>query len=309
MSEPRTEHGTRAGDRATAGAISMYLLASASVLFWFGLQDVFGETSYGVRLRAAAMIALSAYLLISAFAVGVVLFKGSVAASAVALTGGTLGALTGAILLVYQLVGGDHTRWIWAWLGMFVGGVLVAVRLLNAGARFPYPKQFAAAVTVTSLLGGANFTYNSLYQPTAQPTQIGLNVNIAEPALNSTGTIASIPVTVSFINSGKVGLHVVTAIFSVVGRRGSIASSEQTPGQMLGAIQNGRPASNAAQLRLVRLYILLRPGGRSCLLCVYRAAAEFMGCARDEDMLLYSRRVAVRCSQNSGMHSLEFPCG
>jgi hypothetical protein len=157
----------------------------ALVLGWFGVHDVTGATSYGVRLRASIMILMALYLVLSALAVGVMLRRQSIAAGSVAITGGVIILLTGTALLLYQLTGGDYTGWLLAWIGMALGGSIIALFLFRAGARLPYPKQFAIAVTVTTLLAIANFTYTSLYQPASQPTQFGLEVNIGDPAVTN----------------------------------------------------------------------------------------------------------------------------
>lgn len=57
---------SRARAYVHASYIAVVLAGSAVILGWFGFQDIFGDTNYGVRLRAAGMIAIGVYLLISA---------------------------------------------------------------------------------------------------------------------------------------------------------------------------------------------------------------------------------------------------
>lgn len=243
MSGGRVGTWVRVRAYAVTAGIALVLVGSALVVGWFGIQDIGGDTSYGVRLWATAMIAISAYLLVSALAAVVVLLRGSAAAGSVTLVGGLVGALTGLALLTYQLINGDPTPWLGVWGLMTAAGVAVAIRLLMAGARMPYPRQFAVAVTATTVLGAASFAYSALYQPSAVPTKFRVEVDIGEPSVSADGTYASIPIWTSFINTGQVGLNVLTATYSVVGREGTVTAQGRTPEQMRIDVRNRGPAA------------------------------------------------------------------
>lgn len=228
------------------------LVGSAIVLGWFGVHDLFGDTGYAVRLRAAIMLAASLYVLFTATAMLSLLLRrvleATEAALAIVITGTIVAAASGSLLLVYQLVSGDYTLWLWVWLAMTVSGCAVAAWLYRNGAHVPYPKQFAAAVTITTFLAGANFAYSTLYQPAAQPVQVSVEVALGEPTFDAARTYASIPVKISFANTGNIGLHVLMSTYSVVGRRGHVAESDREQQQMNMAVQDFRPASKRTVL-------------------------------------------------------------
>jgi hypothetical protein len=240
---------------ATAVLIAIIEASSAVVLAWFGTHDIFDGPTFSVRLQAAMMIA-TAIILVAA-AIGVLFFQGtgSHTAATLVIVGGGATCISGLVLLLYQLLSGDFTPWLWAWLAMTAGGAWVTIRVLRTGERLPYPKQFAFAVTITAILAAANFAYSSLYQPSMQPDQFALEVNFGKPAFNPKRTSASIPITITFNNTGKVGLYVFMATYSVVGRRGSVTMRDQTKPQQNLAVQNRQPASRHT---LIRGYNLLQ---------------------------------------------------
>lgn len=220
------------------------------VLGWFGINDLFGDTSYDVRLRAAIMLASALYVLIAAITMASMVIGRTAEAAEIALaivaTGAIVSAGWGSVLLVYQLVSGDYTLWLWVWLATAASGALIAGWLLRNGGHVPYPRQFA--VIIATLLAGANFTYTTLYEPAAQPVQFSVEVALGEPAFDPAHTYASIPIKISFVNTGKIGLHVLMSTYSVVGRRGRVANSDRSQEQLNLAVQDSQPASKRAVL-------------------------------------------------------------
>jgi len=227
----------------TAALVSVIYAFSTLVLAWFGVHDIARGLTFPVRLRAAIMIA--AAILLFAATVGALIFQrtGSHAAGVLLILGGVTAIGFGLALLSSQLLEGDYTPWLWAWLIMTAGGVWATIRVLQTGQRLPYPKQFAWAVTFTAVLAAANFAYSSLYQPTTQLYTWALEVDFGKPALNPNKTSASIPITVSFENKGKVPVNVLMATYSVVGRRGSVAEKDRTRKQLRLSLQSNQPAS------------------------------------------------------------------
>jgi hypothetical protein len=138
---------------------------------------------------------------------------------------------------------GDLTPWIGVWAGMFVAGMTIAVFMARRGARLPYPRQFAVVASVTTLIAVGNFAYTAFYVPSAQLVQFGVQVAMGKPAPSADGRFASIPITLSFSNTGKTGLIVVASTYSVVGRRARFLSSDKSPEQRNLDVQNGKAAS------------------------------------------------------------------
>lgn len=92
--------------------------------------------------------------------------------------------------------------------------------------------------------------------------------------MTSDGKHASVPITVSFINDGPVGLYVLAATYSVVGRRGSVLpeGGNRSDAQMRIDISNRGPATRWAEVQGYELIQsdefleggnLYRPGDRS----------------------------------------------
>jgi hypothetical protein len=231
------------GGWTTAVKVAAIEASSAFVLAWFGVHDLASGLTYSARLRAAVMIAVAILLLAAAVGALVLQHTRSHAAATLALVGGGVTTASGLLLLISQLFDGDYTPWLWVWLAMATTGGWATIRVLRAGGQVPYPKQFAVAVTVTALLAAANFTYSSIYQPSAQPVKFTLEVNFDKPAVNPEGTYASVPITLTFNNDGKVGLYVLMATYSVVGRRGVFSTQDQTKAEFNLALRNRLPAS------------------------------------------------------------------
>ena len=128
---------------------------------------------------------------------------------------------------------------------MAVSGGLAVTWLLKEGARVPYPKRFAATVLVTSLAGAANFGYTALYQPAAQPVQFTLGADMGKPAFDPAHKLATVPVTITFKNTGKVAVNVLMSTYNVVGRKARIVLPGQSSEQMNFATETGRPSARA----------------------------------------------------------------
>lgn len=237
----------RMRNRVAALSGVVVLGVSGATLGLFGVYDLFGDTDYGVRLRAALMLAVAVYIVVGAATLAWVdVHQGGVGgpgASALVLTAAVITASFGALLAIYQLVAGDYTSWLWVWIGMIAAGAVVTGLLVRWGARIGYPRQFAVAVTVTTLLAGANFAYTTLYQPAAEPVQFTVEVAIGKPALSPSRPFATVPFTVSFANTGGAGVTVIMSTFSVVGRHGRLSPVDRTRPEVNLDVQRGHAAS------------------------------------------------------------------
>jgi hypothetical protein len=223
------------------------LAASGAVLLWFGVNDLFGNTDYGVRLRAGLMVTAGLYVLVGATTLALLLLlrngRGNAVTGGLMLTSAVVTGGAGALLTLYQAIAGDYTPWLLVWLGMVVTGMLSVAYLLPRGARPPYPRQFAAAVTITTLLAIGNFAYTNLYQPGAEPAQFDVEVAIGKPSIPQGKGFASVPITVSFQNTGKTGLTLIMSTYSVVGRKARFRTSDKTQAALNLDIQNSRATS------------------------------------------------------------------
>ena len=101
---------------------------------------------------------------------------------------------------------------------MTVAGVMLAILIARLGARLPYPRQVAVVASITTVLAIGNFAYTSFYVPSAQPAQFDVQVSMGKPTRSADGRYSSVPITLSFTNTGKTGLIVVASTYSVVGR-------------------------------------------------------------------------------------------
>ncbi|MFM9538652.1 hypothetical protein ACKI1I_42615 [Streptomyces turgidiscabies] len=84
----------------------------------------------------------------------------------------------------------------------------------------PYPTRIAAGVVVTAILAGMNFAYSSLYQPTAAPTNLALQVRYGTPRVDLERPVVHLPVTLHLKNSGSVPLYILADGWTVYGRTG-----------------------------------------------------------------------------------------
>src|SRR4051812_4161891 len=108
---------------------------------------------------------------------------------------------------------GDLTPWMAAWVGLLVVGVMLAIFIARRGARLPYPRQVAVVASITTLIAVGNFAYTSFYVPTAQPVQFDIQVAIGKPTPSPDGRYSSVPITLSFTNTGKTGLVVIASTY------------------------------------------------------------------------------------------------
>ncbi|MER5196979.1 hypothetical protein ACWD3J_17395 [Streptomyces sp. NPDC002755] len=85
----------------------------------------------------------------------------------------------------------------------------------------PHPTRIAAGVAVTAILAGVNFAYSSLYQPTAAPSNLVLEVRYGTPRMDLERPVVHLPVTLHLKNSGTVPLQILAAGWTAYGRTGN----------------------------------------------------------------------------------------
>jgi hypothetical protein len=190
---------------------------------------------------AALFIALGAAVL--TFHLVVRAGSGGVAAGTIILSSSLLMAGLGLLLGLYQATLGDLTPWIGAWTAMVIAGVLIAIFIARRGARLPYPRQVAVVASITTLIAVGNFAYTSFYVPSAEPVQLDVQGSMGKPTESADHRFASVPITLSFTNTGKTGLIVIASTYSLVGRKAQLLSSDKSPEQQNLDAQNGTAAA------------------------------------------------------------------
>ncbi|MEU8616468.1 hypothetical protein [Streptomyces sp. NPDC048623] len=209
--------------RATIGFMALGLVACMALLIVIGVPDAFDAMTFAGRMTGFLFILGGLTEGAAAIAAFDYWGKRSLSISGAVVLLGVLIALTVTSLLVflwfqeaeatpYTLAFFPHFFWsLWA--------LWVVVRE-KVWRGTPYPTKIAAGVAITAILAGVNFAYSSLYQPTAAPTNLALQIRYGTPRTDLEQPVVHIPVTLHLKNSGSVPLYTLAGGWTVYGRTG-----------------------------------------------------------------------------------------
>lgn len=209
--------------RTTIGFMAFGLVACMALLIVIGVPDAFDAMTFAGRLTGFLFILGGVAEGAAAIAAFDYWGKRSLNISGAIVLLGVLIAVTVTTLLVflwfqeaeatlYTLAFFPHFFWsLWAlW-------VVVREKIWRGT---PYPTRIAAGVAATAILAGVNFAYSSLYQPTAAPTNLALQVRYGTPRMDRERPVVHLPVTLHLKNSGSVPLYILADGWTVYGRTG-----------------------------------------------------------------------------------------
>ncbi|MFI8826866.1 hypothetical protein [Streptomyces sp. NPDC053431] len=207
--------------RATIGFMAFGLVACATLLIVIGVPDAFDAMTFAARITgflfvfgglvegAAAVAAFDYWGKRSLNLSGAIVFVGVLIALAVT---------TLLVILWFQEMEATWStlaffpHFLWSFWALWV----VVRQKIWRGT--PHPTKIAAGVVVTAALAGMNFAYSSLYQPTAAPANLALQVRYGTPRMDLERSVVHVPVTLHLKNSGSVPLYILADGWTVYGR-------------------------------------------------------------------------------------------
>jgi hypothetical protein len=213
--------------RATIALMMAGLLGSMVLLIVVGMPDAIGALTFAGRVTgflfafAGAVQGVAALAVLDYWGKRRLRFSG-----AVILLGAFIALVTNGLLLFMWLEEREYTPYVLTYLPL-TGWSLWALQLLlreRAWQGIPYPKQFAAGVTATTLLAAFNLAYSALYQPTSAPILFDLEVKFGTPQADANRPVIHLPVTFRARNSGKVPAYITSDGYGIYGSSAKHAS-------------------------------------------------------------------------------------
>ncbi|UYQ66053.1 hypothetical protein [Streptomyces peucetius] len=196
------------------------LLGSMALLVAVGMPDAIGALTFAGRVTgflfafAGVVQGVAAPAVLDYWGKRQLKFSG-----ALILLGTFVGLATNGLLLFMWLQEREYTPYVLTYLPLWCWS-LWAFQLLirkKAWQGVPYPKQFAAGVTVTTLLATANLAYSTLYQPTSAPVLFDLNVKFGTPRMDAKQPVIHLPVTFRARNSGQIPAYIISDGYWIYG--------------------------------------------------------------------------------------------
>jgi hypothetical protein len=203
------------------------LLGSMALLIVVGIPDAIGALTFAGRVTgflfafAGVVQGVAALAVLDYWGKRQLKFSG-----AIILLGAFIGLVTNGLLLFMWLQEREYTPYVLTYLPLWCWS-LWAIQLLvreKAWRGVPYPKQFAAGVTATTLLATFNLAYSALYQPTSAPVLFDLEVKFGTPHADAKQPIVHLPVTFRARNSGKVPAYITSDGYGIYGTSAKYAS-------------------------------------------------------------------------------------
>jgi hypothetical protein len=207
--------------RRTSGAFLIAgLLGSMVLLALIGIPDAFGALTFAQRIAGFVFILAGAVEGVAALAVLDFWGKRQLKyAGAVTLLGVLIALATDSLLLFMWLQEMEYTRYLLAYLPLWIWSIWALWILLRGKAwrGIPYPKKFAAGVAVTALLATVNLAYSAIYQPGSNPVLIKMTARFGTPISDPAHPIIHLPLTLHAKNIGKVPAYIINDSYAVYG--------------------------------------------------------------------------------------------
>jgi hypothetical protein len=199
--------------------ILLVLLLSASMLGWFGVENVTEALTYSGRITGALLVLASVTTVVGALAVVDHWYPNRFPYSGiVALVGTGAASLANAMVLIETLKG-DSIGYRVLWILLTAGSLCAVIAVWRTSVEIPAPKQVAAVGIVTLGIALANFGYQYLYQPYQRGAKPVIKMTVGKPMLRQDRKAFSVPVDIRFVNDSDVGFYVLGAEFHAMGER------------------------------------------------------------------------------------------
>ncbi|MFF8969117.1 hypothetical protein [Streptomyces sp. NPDC014995] len=206
--------------RITIAVMMAGLLGSMVLLVVIGMPDVLRGLTFAGRVTGFLFVFAGLIQGLAASAVLDYWGKRRVRFSGAAVLLGALIALaTNSLLLLLWLQEMEYTRYLLAYFPLWcwsLGALWLLVRE-KTWTGIPHPKGFAAGITATAVIAGANLVYSSMYQPASQPLLVSLEAKFGKPTVDPRTSFVELPLTLHARNKGKVPAYIISDDYSVYG--------------------------------------------------------------------------------------------
>ncbi|WP_189532996.1 hypothetical protein [Streptomyces roseolilacinus] len=206
--------------RLTIAFMMAGLLGSMALLVVIGTPDALGGLTFAGRITGFLFVLAGLVQGVSASAVLDYWGKRRVRFSGAAvLLGALIALITHSLLMFLWLQEKEYTPYLLAYFPLWCWSLWALCLLVRerTWAGIPHPRSFAAGITATTLVAGANLVYSSMYQPAAQPILVDLEARFGKPTVDSRTSFVELPLTLRAQNRGKVPAYVLGDDYSVYG--------------------------------------------------------------------------------------------
>jgi hypothetical protein len=100
------------------------------------------------------------------------------------------------------------------------------------------------AAIAAAVINFGNFAFTSLVQPNAKTYRMDVQATLAQATVSADGRSATVPIKLTFTNTGDAGLRVLASTYTVVGRRVTYTTAPKTQKQINLAIGSHLPATD-----------------------------------------------------------------
>ncbi|MFE1444151.1 hypothetical protein [Streptomyces sp. NPDC058739] len=238
------DHSSRR--RATIAFMMAGLIASMALVVTIGMPDALRGLTFAGRVTgflfvfAGLIQGLAASAVLDHWGKRRVRFSG-----AVVLLGALIAVAINSLLLLLWLQELEYTPYILAYAPLWcwsLGALWLLVRE-KTWMGIPHPRSFAAGITATAVIAGANLTYSSIYQPASQPMLVSLEARFGKPALDSRTSFIDLPLILHARNKGKVPAYIISNDYSVYGHIAKLSEVSSGLKDTKGVMENESGAS------------------------------------------------------------------
>lgn len=210
--------------------MALGLLASLGLHVYIGWPDALGALTFAQRVIGVLFLIAAAAEGIAALAVIDYWGRRQTRLSgALVLIGVLIALATTSLLLFLWLEEQEFIRalpffialWLWS---IWSTSVLIHQKVWRG---IPYPKRFAAGVTVTALLSAVSLGYSTLYAPTAVPMHFVLRADFGKPQTSVELPYLHVPLMLYAKNDGKVPVYIVVDDYTIYGYSSKFARTGQ----------------------------------------------------------------------------------
>ncbi|CAM5741178.1 hypothetical protein SALBM311S_03159 [Streptomyces alboniger] len=196
------------------------LLGSLVLLVVIGTPDALGGLTFAGRVTGYLFMLAGLVQGVSALAVLDFWGKRRLRFSGAAVLLGALIALAvDSLLMFLWLQETEYTPYLFAYFPLWCWSLWALWLLVREKTwrGIPHPKSFAAGITVTAVIAGANLAYSSMYQPASQPLLFSLEAKFGKPTVDPRSSFIDLPLTLRARNIGKVSAYIISDDYSIYG--------------------------------------------------------------------------------------------
>jgi hypothetical protein len=219
-------------DRPSIRRITITLMMAGLVgsMLWLvvlGMPDALGGLTFAGRVTGFLFVI--AGMVQGAAALAVLDFWGKRHvrfSGATVLLGSLIALAASSLLLFLWLQETEYTRYLLVYFPLWCWSLWALWMLVRAQTwrGIPHPKSFAAGVTATAVIAGANLAYSSMYQPASHPLLVSLEAKFGKPTVDPRSSFIELPLTLRARNIGKVPAYIISDDYSIYGHVTKLSS-------------------------------------------------------------------------------------